>query len=355
MWAHHTSSARRWSQASLHVSKHVTRYRIVNIYLNSTAQTFAIEVELEFINGLGEVKNSHYISEIIKEDIVCDIEDEVMKYMTGKSDDCEDKPTYKKPGVIYQHVSTAKPGSTETQKAIERILKNSFYGMNAISPLDGKPYIGNEKYLASTIEGAIRKKLIDENDISVGDFKGAKDAFSFEYYGAKFKAYIKSIAYVTAEGQSGATWKLIKLNDLIVSTDDNQGTELDIRIDSVACYGSHFDLRRGGLTDAITGVHVSRVEREWFDYLNRKHMKRLGKAAVHHLEPITPATSQLPWLSCNCDLTKRDVWTDNYLNEKENKEMKENENKIIINHNAVIVYIGKQKAVVSVINKKTSK
>lgn len=122
MWQHHTNSTRRWSQASLHVATHVTRYRILKIYLNSAAQTFVIEVELEYINGLGEVKSSHYISEIIKEDIVCDIEDEVMKYMTGKSNDCEDKPTYKKPGITYQHVSTANNGSTETQKTIERML-----------------------------------------------------------------------------------------------------------------------------------------------------------------------------------------------------------------------------------------
>jgi type IV secretory pathway VirB4 component len=44
------------------------------------------------------------------------------------------KPTYKKPGITYQHVSTAKPGSTETQKVIERLLKNSFYGTQATTP-----------------------------------------------------------------------------------------------------------------------------------------------------------------------------------------------------------------------------
>jgi hypothetical protein len=106
------------------------------------ARTFAIEVELDFIDAYGEVRRSHYISEIVKEDIVCDIEDEAMKYLTGKSD--EDKPTYKKPGVTYQHVSTAKPGSTETQKVIERLLKNSFYGTQAISPVNGKAYINTD-------------------------------------------------------------------------------------------------------------------------------------------------------------------------------------------------------------------
>lgn len=284
---------------------------------------------LTYTNVLGrtiKIDYTHPASVIdVEYDIIQKISNDVdaaydEKRRMAKETDCEDKPTYKKPGVTYQHVSTASNGSTETQKEIERIIKNSSYGMQA-----------NEKYLASTIEGAIRKKLIDENDISVGDFEGVKDAFSFEYYGTNFKAYIKSIAYVTAEGQPGATWKLIKLNDLIVSTDDNQGTELDIRIDSVACYGSHFDLRRGGLTDAITGVHVSRVKREWFDYLNRKHMKRLGKAAVHHLEPITPVTYNPADVELCMDFY-------NYLNEKETIKMK----KIIINHNAVIVLMGRK-------------
>lgn len=44
------------------------------------------------------------------------------KCKMAKETDCEDKPTYKKPGITYQHVSTANNGSTETQKTIERML-----------------------------------------------------------------------------------------------------------------------------------------------------------------------------------------------------------------------------------------
>ena len=164
MWRHHTNSTKRWSRAHPHVARHVTQYRIEKIYLNSMARTFAIEVELDFINGMGEVVRSHYISEIVKEDIACDIEDEVMKYLTGKSE--EDKPTYKKPGVTYQHVSTAKPGSTETQKVIERMLKNSFYGTQAISLFDGKAHFDADTPW-TTINPDLNYKFMEyaENDV----------------------------------------------------------------------------------------------------------------------------------------------------------------------------------------------
>lgn len=202
------------------------------------------------------------------------------------------------------------------------------------------------KYLTSAIVGAIHRKLVEEHDISVGDFEGVVDAFTFENYVATFRAYVKSIGYVTAEDHPGSTEKRIELHDLMVCVDDDQGAKFDIRIDSVPYYGIHFDIRRGSLTDAITGVHVSKHSNEWAIYKIRRQ-ERLGKAAdLHYLPPLTP-------VAYNSKDVEFCMNFYNYLNKKENKEMKENENKIIINHNAVIVYIGKQKAVVSVIDKKT--
>ncbi len=191
MWQHHTNLTKRWSPVSLHVATHVTKYRISSIYLNSIARKFALAVELDFINGLGEIMRSDYISDLIEEDIICDIEDEVTKYLTNKSaieakeTDCEeDKPIYKKPGVIYQHASTANHGSTETQNAIERILKDSFYGINAISPLNGKAYFAaGESYwdliyqdLLNKEKENIKMKKIIINHYAVIVMFGKKDA-----------------------------------------------------------------------------------------------------------------------------------------------------------------------------------
>ena len=204
----------------------------------------------------------------------------------------------------------------------------------------------NGKYLTSAIVAAIHRKLVEENDISVGDFEGVVDAFTFENYCATFKAYVKSIGYVTAEDHPGSNEKKIELHDLIVCVDEDQGARTDIRIDSVPYYGIHFDIRRGGLTDAITGVHVSKHSNEWVIYRIRRQ-ERLGKAVdLHYLPPVTP-------VAYNSKDVEFCMGFYNHLNEKETKEMKKDENKIIINHNAVIVYIGTAKAVVSVIDKKT--
>ncbi|MBE6069748.1 MAG: hypothetical protein E7211_18960 [Clostridium lundense] len=317
LWEYHKSSMGRWKMTDTNVAKNVLRYEILNMYFSRPGRKLSFQAEFEYMNGLGEIAKTKLTTDFIEADTLYYIESEALDYFAtkaiGKSAaDKEDKPHDDAVDAISYTVSSGRRTG---------------------------------KYLTSIIVGMIQRKLIEENDISVGDFEGVVDAFTFEYYGVTLKAYVKSIGYVTAEDHPGSTEKKIELHDLIVCVDD-QGAKFDIRIDSVPYHGIHFDIRRGSLTDAITGVHVSKHSNEWVIYRIRRQ-ERLGKAVdLHYLPPKTPVA----YNSKDVEFCTNFY---NYLNEKETKEMKKDENKIIINHNAVIVYIGSSKAVVRVIDKKT--
>lgn len=133
LWEYHKSSMGRWKTTDPAVAKNVRSYRIQDMYFSHPGRKLSFKAEFEYTNHMGEPSKTDITTELIEADTLYAIESEALDYFGTKvigkpiADKEEDKPAYKKPGVTYQHVSTAKPGSTETQKVIERMLKTSVH------------------------------------------------------------------------------------------------------------------------------------------------------------------------------------------------------------------------------------